>query len=100
MTTQESEHKQDQATLTDPKATPSKNGASSKQKPKKKRKKKRSLGQRALGSVAKWFFIIFCFVFSVIFGLVVGYSIIGEGSVGDVFNIGTWKHLYDLIFTR
>lgn len=91
MTTQESGHKQERID------TPKTQAASPKKKqPKKKRK---SGGSRVLAFIAKWIFIIFCFLFSIVIGLVVGYSILGEGSIGDVFNIGTWKHLYDLIFT-
>lgn len=34
---------------------------------------------------------------SLIFGLMVGYSVIGKGPVGDVFSFSTWKHILDLI---
>jgi hypothetical protein len=31
-------------------------------------------------------------------GLITGYSIIGNGSALDVFDLETWKHMYDLVF--
>lgn len=34
---------------------------------------------------------------SVMFGLVVGYAIIGDGHVMDVFNKSTWTHIVDLV---
>lgn len=63
-----------------------------------KRKKRRTSGQKALFFTAKWMFILFCLVISVIFGLVVGYSVIGEGNMIDVFDVKTWKHVFDLVF--
>jgi cell division protein FtsL len=65
---------------------------------KKKRIKRRTAGQKVLFFTAKWMFIIFCLVISVIFGLVVGYSVIGEGNTTDVFDVQTWKHVFDLVF--
>lgn len=47
---------------------------------------------------AKWVFIIFLLFASIILGLVVGFSVVGDGNVSDVFDFGTWKHLYDLVF--
>jgi hypothetical protein len=75
------------------------NTASKQRRPQqKKRKKKRTTGQKALFLTAKWLFIFSCLAISVIFGLVVGYSVIGEGNTVDVFDLRTWKHVYDLVF--
>lgn len=42
--------------------------------------------------------IIFGLIFgSLLFGLIIGYSIIGKGPLGDVFSFSTWKHILDLI---
>lgn len=69
------------------------------EKPKpKKRKKRASLGQKILFFIGKWFFILTCLLFSVIFGLVIGYSVIGDGEMIDVFDLRTWKHVFDLVF--
>ena len=64
----------------------------------KKKKRKRSGGHTFLMFTSKWLFIFFCFVFSVVLGLVVGYSVLGEGAMSDVFDLNTWKHLYELAF--
>ncbi len=34
---------------------------------------------------------------SLLFGMIIGYSIVGKGPVGDVFSFSTWKHILDLI---
>ncbi|QYY44690.1 DNA-directed RNA polymerase subunit beta [Aneurinibacillus thermoaerophilus] len=31
-------------------------------------------------------------------GLITGYSILGDGNAFEVFDIKTWKHMYDLVF--
>ncbi|RKD23096.1 hypothetical protein BEP19_12790 [Ammoniphilus oxalaticus] len=35
-----------------------------------------------------------------LFGLVVGYSVIGKGSFLDAFNPATYKHMYNLVFQQ
>lgn len=68
-------------------------------KPKPKKPQKRTtLGQKILFFFAKWLFILTCLLFSVIIGLVVGYSVIGDGETTDVFDLRTWKHVFDLVF--
>lgn len=64
----------------------------------KKRKKKASKGQKIVFFISKWLFIFTCLLFSVIFGLVVGYSVIGDGDTVEVFDLRTWKHVFDLVF--
>lgn len=34
---------------------------------------------------------------SLIFGMMIGYSFIGNGPIGDVFSFSAWKHILDLI---
>lgn len=42
--------------------------------------------------------VIFCFcIVALIAGLVIGYSILGDGAPTDVFHKETWKHIIDLI---
>jgi hypothetical protein len=35
---------------------------------------------------------------ALIFGLAVGYTVLGGQPVSEVFHVNTWKHMYDLIF--
>ncbi len=36
--------------------------------------------------------------FSLVLGLLIGYSVIGKKPVSEVFDWNTYKHMYDLIF--
>jgi hypothetical protein len=38
------------------------------------------------------------FVLSLVMGLIVGYSVMGDGPVKDIFNPDTWTHIVKLIF--
>lgn len=67
-------------------------------KPAKKKKRQATTGQKVLIFIAKWMFIFMCLIVSGIAGLIVGYSVIGEGSIAEVFDFRTWKHVYDLVF--
>lgn len=40
------------------------------------------------------FVLLFCFVL----GLAVGYSVLGNSPVEEVFDWATWKHVWDLVF--
>jgi hypothetical protein len=42
---------------------------------------------------------IFC-IAALIVGLVVGYVILGDKPLSEVFDTSTWKHLYDLVFAE
>lgn len=64
---------------------------------KKQQGAKRSNGKRRLTKLAVYPSLL---VLSLIVGLYVGYSIIGDGPGHEVFNISTWKHMYDLIFAE
>lgn len=37
--------------------------------------------------------------FSLVIGLIIGYSVIGKMPASDVFDLNTYKHMYDLIFS-
>jgi ABC-type Na+ efflux pump permease subunit len=63
-----------------------------------KKKKKRKPGNSLLMFIIKWTFISLCFFSSIIVGLIVGYSVIGEGPTAEVFDIKIWKHLFELAF--
>lgn len=41
--------------------------------------------------------IIVLMVISVVVGAVIGYSVVGDGDAGDVFNKETWTHISDLV---
>ncbi|QJD88256.1 DNA-directed RNA polymerase subunit beta [Cohnella herbarum] len=42
---------------------------------------------------------VFC-VMALIVGLAVGYTVLGDKPLSDVFDSGTWKHMYDLVFAE
>lgn len=44
-------------------------------------------------------FVPFLLFVSLVIGLMIGYSVIGDLPVSQVFDLGTYKHMYDLIFT-
>lgn len=44
--------------------------------------------------------IMFLLFSAMVVGAIVGYSVVGKGAVGDVFNPATWKHIYDLVFAK
>lgn len=48
--------------------------------------------------IAKLLLVPFLLFFSLMIGLVIGYSVIGKLPVSEVFHISTYKHMYDLIF--
>lgn len=46
----------------------------------------------------KLLIVPFLLFFSLIIGLLIGYSVMGKMPASDVFNWNTYKHMYDLIF--
>jgi hypothetical protein len=42
---------------------------------------------------------ILCIV-ALIVGLAIGYVILGDQPLSDVFDARTWKHMYDLVFAK
>ena len=37
-------------------------------------------------------------VIAIVGGMYIGYAIIGKRPASDVFDLATWKHMYDLVF--
>lgn len=37
-------------------------------------------------------------VLAIFVGLYIGFVILGKGSADEVFDLATWKHLYDLVY--
>ncbi|MBP2117838.1 DNA-directed RNA polymerase subunit beta [Cohnella lubricantis] len=64
-------------------------------------RKNRSAG-RLTGQII-WTFIkiliipILC-VAALILGMAIGYVVLGKGELADVFDMHTWRHMYDLVF--
>jgi len=63
-------------------------------------------GQRSSGRIVAriiWMSIklliipVLC-IAALIVGLAIGYTVLGDGSMSDVFDSRTWKHMYDLVF--
>ncbi|WP_416298885.1 DNA-directed RNA polymerase subunit beta [Paenibacillus illinoisensis] len=57
-------------------------------------KKKKKSGWR----VARWFLIPVLLVLALAGGMVAGYVVLGKQDIGSVFQLSTWKHVYDLVF--
>ncbi|WP_025025729.1 DNA-directed RNA polymerase subunit beta [Caldalkalibacillus mannanilyticus] len=66
--------------------------------PTKKKRKRKKQGNKFLMGMTKWLFILFCFVSSTVVGVAVGYGVLGEGSISEIFDLNMWKHLYQLAF--
>ncbi|WP_256759167.1 DNA-directed RNA polymerase subunit beta [Cohnella sp. WQ 127256] len=39
-------------------------------------------------------------IIALIVGLAIGYVILGDKPLSDVFDFNTWKHMYDLVFAE
>jgi hypothetical protein len=60
--------------------------------------KERRTGKAWTVTAAKLLLVPFLLFFSLVIGLVIGYSVIGNKPVSEVFDFHTYKHMYDLIF--
>ncbi|BAU26494.1 DNA-directed RNA polymerase subunit beta [Aneurinibacillus soli] len=49
--------------------------------------------------LARIMLIPFLLFIALIAGAITGYSILGKGSAVEVFDLHTWKHMYDLVFS-
>jgi hypothetical protein len=49
--------------------------------------------------LARLLLVPFLLFLSLMIGLMIGYSVIGKQPVSEVFDINTYKHMYDLIFS-
>jgi hypothetical protein len=61
-----------------------------------KRRKKRNPWLRLL----RWIFVPMLLFWSIVAGLYVGYTVLGHQPKGEVFQLETWKHMYDLVFSN
>ncbi|EFM09051.1 hypothetical protein PaecuDRAFT_4054 [Paenibacillus curdlanolyticus YK9] len=66
----------------------------------KKRKSKSKPKRKAWVTLLRWTVVPILLFWSIIAGLYVGYSVLGKQPGGEVFQVETWKHLYDLIFSN
>ncbi|MNG39146.1 DNA-directed RNA polymerase subunit beta [compost metagenome] len=48
----------------------------------------------------RWTVVPILLLCSIVAGLYVGYSVFGEQSGGEVFQLETWKHMLDLMFSK
>jgi hypothetical protein len=64
--------------------------------PKPARRKKR----RRIFVLMQWIGIPLLCLAALAAGLVIGYVYIGKRPMDDVYEINTWRHLYDLVFSE
>ncbi|MFB5759899.1 DNA-directed RNA polymerase subunit beta [Paenibacillus medicaginis] len=48
--------------------------------------------------MARHFVIPLLLVISLLGGMIAGYVVVGKHSLEDVFNMATWRHVFDLVF--
>ncbi|AFC27064.1 DNA-directed RNA polymerase subunit beta [Paenibacillus mucilaginosus] len=51
-------------------------------------------------TVLKWTWIPLLCLAALFTGLSIGYAVIGQGDFKDVWDPGTWRHLFDLVFAE
>ncbi|WP_127569001.1 DNA-directed RNA polymerase subunit beta [Paenibacillus xylaniclasticus] len=71
-------------------------GSSPSSSKKPRRRKKRSIWLRLL----RMTIVPILLLCSVVAGLYVGYSVFGNQSGAEVYQVKTWRHLYDLMFSK
>ncbi|MNI01241.1 DNA-directed RNA polymerase subunit beta [compost metagenome] len=67
-------------------------------KPKEKRKRGKGLAITLL--ILKWIRVPFLCLVALAVGLWLGYAKLGKQPVADMWQLDTWKHLYDLVFAQ
>jgi len=60
--------------------------------------KKRAKSRAGMPLLLRIMLVPFLLFIALLAGLITGYSIIGNGPALDVFDLETWKHMYDLVF--
>ncbi|CAG7655530.1 DNA-directed RNA polymerase subunit beta [Paenibacillus allorhizosphaerae] len=55
---------------------------------------------KAIRMTVKWTWIPITCVAALFVGLSVGYVYIGKQSMDEVFELATWRHLFDLVFAN
>jgi hypothetical protein len=69
-------------------------------KPSKKKKPKKKLWVRIILRTLRLCLVPFLCLVALYIGLVIGYVRIGGQPYSDIFNIDTWKHLYELVYSK
>ncbi|RXT04358.1 DNA-directed RNA polymerase subunit beta [Ammoniphilus sp. CFH 90114] len=64
----------------------------------KRRKTEKAKKSRSIPWYLKFLMTIVLLFGSLTGGLAVGYTMVGKGKMSDVFDIETYKHIYDLVF--
>ncbi|WP_445993902.1 DNA-directed RNA polymerase subunit beta [Paenibacillus medicaginis] len=54
--------------------------------------------QKSVWRIARHFVIPLLLVISLLGGMIAGYVVVGKHSLEDVFNMATWRHVFDLVF--
>ncbi|MCZ8523334.1 MULTISPECIES: DNA-directed RNA polymerase subunit beta [Paenibacillus] len=54
--------------------------------------------KKILFTIVKWTWIPLICMAALFAGLAIGYAVIGHGDFKDVWDLGTWRHLFDLVF--
>jgi hypothetical protein len=64
------------------------------------KKRKSKPRRKAWVTILRWTVVPILLFWSIMAGLYVGYTVLGKHSSGEVFQVETWKHVYDLIFSN
>ncbi|WP_010278961.1 DNA-directed RNA polymerase subunit beta [Paenibacillus senegalensis] len=67
---------------------------------KKRKKKSKKKKRKPIWRVLRFFLVPFLCLAALFGGLVIGYVYLGEQPLSDVWNIDTWKHVFDLVFAN
>jgi|GEM_PF-577198 len=62
------------------------------------KQKQKKTGKPWVNVLVRMLFVPFLLFISLLIGLLIGYSVIGDKPVSQVFDLDTYKHMYDLIF--
>ncbi|WP_240489242.1 DNA-directed RNA polymerase subunit beta [Cohnella thermotolerans] len=66
-------------------------------------RKKRSAGHllwQIIWTTIKVLIIPVLCIVALVAGLAIGYVVLGKGQLADVFDLNTWRHMYDLVFAE
>jgi hypothetical protein len=68
--------------------------------PSKKKKPKKKLWIRIILKTLRWLLVPTLCLIALFVGLVIGYVRIGGQPYSDIFDMATWKHLYELVYSN
>ncbi len=69
-------------------------------KPSKKPRKRKKLWIRIILFTLRLLLVPFLCLCALYAGLVIGYVRIGDQPYSDIFDMATWKHLYELVYSK